>query len=123
MTEWQTAVTFIAYCVLMLGIGVYFYFKSSNIEDYLLGGRGMVTGTVVLVLWKQTGLGENMYEIAPGFAANCFVIFLVNAFVGQAVALGILRDNVSKPGVRTKGSRCYDASGAGIFASNTSTKV
>lgn len=44
---------------------------------------GMVTGTVVLVLWKQTGLGENMYEIAPGFAANCFVIFLVNAFVGQ----------------------------------------
>ncbi len=24
-----------------MGIGVYFYFKSSNIEDYLLGGRGM----------------------------------------------------------------------------------
>jgi len=32
---------------------------------------GMVTGTVVLVLWKQVGLGDTMYEIIPGFAANC----------------------------------------------------
>ncbi len=44
---------------------------------------GMVTGTVVLVLWKQIGLGDTMYEIVPGFAANCVTIMLVNYFVGQ----------------------------------------
>ena len=44
---------------------------------------GMVTGTVVLVLWKQIGLSEIMYEIVPGFAANCLTIFLVNLIIGQ----------------------------------------
>jgi len=44
---------------------------------------GMVTGTVVLVLWKQVDLSGTMYEIVPGFAANCLTIFLVNLFIGQ----------------------------------------
>lgn len=44
---------------------------------------GMVTGTVVLVLWKQVGLSDTMYEIVPGFIANCLTIFLVNLFIGQ----------------------------------------
>lgn len=44
---------------------------------------GMVTGTVVLVLWKQVGLSGTMYEIVPGFIANCLTIFLINIFVAQ----------------------------------------
>ena len=44
---------------------------------------GMVMGTVVLVVWKQVGLGEYMYEIVPGFIANCLTIFLVNIVAGQ----------------------------------------
>jgi len=44
---------------------------------------GMVTGTVVLVLWKQVSLSSYMYEMAPGFAANCLTICLVNMIVGQ----------------------------------------
>ena len=44
---------------------------------------GMVTGTVVLVLWKQIGLGETMYEIVPGFIANCLMISLFNFFLSQ----------------------------------------
>ena len=44
---------------------------------------GMVTGTVVLVLWKQVGLSGTMYEIVPGFIANCLTILLVNLFIGQ----------------------------------------
>ena len=44
---------------------------------------GMVTGTVVLVLWKQIGLGGTMYEIVPGFAANCLTILLINLFIEQ----------------------------------------
>ena len=44
---------------------------------------GMVTGTVVLVLWKQTGLSDKMYEIVPGFITNCLTIFLFNIFITQ----------------------------------------
>lgn len=44
---------------------------------------GMVTGTVVLVVWKQVGLSSHLYEIVPGFIANCLTIFLVNMLVGQ----------------------------------------
>ena len=44
---------------------------------------GMVTGTVVLVLWKQIGLGDSMYEIVPGFIANCLMIISINAIIGQ----------------------------------------
>lgn len=39
---------------------------------------GMITGTVVLVLWKNVGLGSVMYEIVPGFIANFIAIFLLN---------------------------------------------
>jgi sodium/proline symporter len=28
-------------------------------------------------------MGEKMYEIIPGFAANCLTIFLLNLFIGQ----------------------------------------
>ncbi|MHC4293733.1 MAG: sodium/proline symporter, partial [Planctomycetota bacterium] len=44
---------------------------------------GMVVGTVVLLLWKELGLGVHMYEIVPGFAANCLTVFLVNSVYGQ----------------------------------------
>ncbi len=44
---------------------------------------GMVAGTVVLVLWKQIGPSDTMYEIVPGFAANCLTILLVNLFIEQ----------------------------------------
>jgi sodium/proline symporter len=44
---------------------------------------GMVSGTVVLVVWKQAGLGKYMYEIVPGFLCNCLMILLVNLFIRQ----------------------------------------
>ncbi|MFQ6036538.1 MAG: sodium:proline symporter, partial [Sedimentisphaerales bacterium] len=44
---------------------------------------GMVTGTVVLIVWKQVGLSSHLYEIVPGFVANCITIFVVNRIIGQ----------------------------------------
>ncbi|MEJ2703678.1 MAG: sodium/proline symporter PutP [Sedimentisphaerales bacterium] len=44
---------------------------------------GMVVGTMVLIVWKLAGLGDTLYEILPGFAANAFTIFLVNRFAEQ----------------------------------------
>jgi sodium/proline symporter len=43
----------------------------------------MATGTVVLVLWKQAGLTDSMYEIVPGFIANSLTIFMINLFIPQ----------------------------------------
>lgn len=45
---------------------------------------GMVVGTVVLVVWKQMGLGDRLYEIVPGFAANGAVIAITNRFIRQS---------------------------------------
>lgn len=44
---------------------------------------GMITGTVVLVAWKQLKLDAVMYEIVPGFIANACVIMLINYIIPQ----------------------------------------
>jgi len=44
---------------------------------------GMVVGTVVLVVWKQVGLGESMYEIVPGFVASFMTILVTNRIIRQ----------------------------------------
>ncbi|WP_320170088.1 sodium/proline symporter PutP [Maridesulfovibrio sp.] len=44
---------------------------------------GMVVGTLVLIFWKDAGLGAEMYEIVPGFAANFLTIFVVNMVCPQ----------------------------------------
>jgi sodium/proline symporter len=44
---------------------------------------GMLAGTGVLVVWRQVGLHNSLYEIVPGFAANALVILVVNRIVGQ----------------------------------------
>lgn len=44
---------------------------------------GMLVGTLVLIVWKQTGLGSMMYEIVPGFVANLVTILLVNLVIPQ----------------------------------------
>ena len=44
---------------------------------------GMVVGTLVLVFWKDAGLGATMYEIVPGFVANMLTIMAVNMIAPQ----------------------------------------
>ncbi|MFC1669828.1 sodium/proline symporter PutP [Spirochaetota bacterium] len=44
---------------------------------------GMITGTVVLITWKQFGMSKYMYEIVPGFLSNIIVIIIMNNFIRQ----------------------------------------
>ena len=44
---------------------------------------GMIAGTVVLVVWKQVGLGSTLYEIVPGFIANVVTMATVDLFVTE----------------------------------------
>jgi len=46
----------------------------------LMALPGMVSGAITLLAWKYAGLGERLYEIVPGFATNCLVIWAVNGF-------------------------------------------
>ena len=41
---------------------------------------GMVTGTLVLIIWERLGYNAYMYEIVPGFIANALTIWFVNFF-------------------------------------------
>ena len=44
---------------------------------------GMLTGTVVMLVWYFLGWNKYMYEILPGFIANFAVIMIINAFLPQ----------------------------------------
>ena len=41
---------------------------------------GMITGTLVLIIWERLGYNAYMYEIVPGFIANALTIWIVNHF-------------------------------------------
>ncbi len=61
-------VSFAAYIIMMVGIGIYFYFKTKNLSDYVLGGRGLGPGVTALSAgasdmsgWLLLGLPGAMY--------------------------------------------------------------
>lgn len=39
---------------------------------------GLVTGAIVTIVWRQTGLGDDLYELIPGFASNLVVAVAVS---------------------------------------------
>ncbi len=78
----EIAIVFIAYAILMLFIGFYFYKKNKNSEDYFLGGRSV--GPVVSALsasasdmssWLLMGLPGALY---------------VNGFIDSYIAIGLI---------------------------------
>lgn len=44
---------------------------------------GMLLGTIALIYWKESGLGNILYEIVPGFLVNVTVIMIVNKIYTQ----------------------------------------
>ncbi|MDH4945048.1 sodium/proline symporter PutP [Sulfurimonas sp. C5] len=61
--------SFILYMLVMLGIGFYFYFKTDDLSDYVLGGRGLGPGVTALSAgasdmsgWLLLGLPGMMYS-------------------------------------------------------------
>ncbi|MDY6933324.1 MAG: sodium/proline symporter PutP [Spirochaetota bacterium] len=54
------------------------YALFSKRTTWLSALSGMIIGTITLILWKEIGLGEKLYEIVPGFFANALTIYLIN---------------------------------------------
>lgn len=67
--ELPLLMSFIFYMLIMLGIGFYFYFKTDDLSDYVLGGRGLGPGVTALSAgasdmsgWLLLGLPGLMYS-------------------------------------------------------------
>ncbi len=77
-------ISFVLYMVVMVAIGLYFYFKTSSLSDYVLGGRKLGPGVTALSAgasdmsgWLLLGLPGMMYS--DGLAGTWIIFGL---FVG-----------------------------------------
>ena len=84
MTE--TYITFALYLVFMIGIGVYFFFKSKNISDYLLGGRGV--GSWVTALSAQAS--DMSGWLLMGLPGAIYLAGLCEAWIAIGLGIGTL---------------------------------
>ncbi|MEA4853948.1 MAG: sodium/proline symporter PutP [Christensenella sp.] len=91
--DWGVVISFIGYFVFVLLIGFYFYKRSSNISDYVLGGRGLNPAVAALSAqasdmsgWLLMGLPGALYLsgmsevwIGVGLAVGAYCSWLVVA--------------------------------------------
>ncbi|MDA3946032.1 MAG: sodium/proline symporter PutP [Helicobacteraceae bacterium] len=80
--ELPVLISFLIYMLVMIGIGVYFYLKTDNLSDYVLGGRGLGPGVTALSAgasdmsgWLLLGLPGMMYS---------------DGIVGSWIAVGLI---------------------------------
>lgn len=80
-------ISFVAYMLVMVGIGIYFYFKTDDLSDFVLGGRSLGPGVTALSAgasdmsgWLLLGLPGMMYSqgivgswIAVGLIIGAYV--------------------------------------------------
>ncbi len=85
--SWAILASFILYLGFMLGIGIYYYKKTSNLSDYVLGGRGLGSWVTAISAqasdmsgWLLMGLpgaayltGMESIWIAVGLAVGTFL--------------------------------------------------
>lgn len=55
----------------------------SRRTTWLAVSLGMAVGAASVVLWRWVGLGSYLYEIVPGFFANCLTVLVVDWFYPQ----------------------------------------
>jgi sodium/proline symporter len=80
--EMPVLISFMLYMLVMIGIGVYFYFKTNNLGDYVLGGRGLGPNVTALSAgasdmsgWLLLGLPGMMY--ADGIVGSWIAVGLI----------------------------------------------
>ncbi len=85
--ETPVFISFAAYMTVMIGIGIYFYFKTDDLSDFVLGGRSLGPGVTALSAgasdmsgWLLLGLPGMMYSeglvgswIAVGLIAGAYI--------------------------------------------------
>ncbi len=82
--EQPIAITFVLYLIFLLGVGLYFWRKNQNIEDYLLGGRGM--GAWVTALSAQAS--DMSGWLLMGLPGAIYLSGLVEAWIAVGLFVG-----------------------------------
>ena len=80
----QVLAAFIIYFALVLGVGFYFYKRSSNMEDYILGGRSM--NPYVTALSAQAS--DMSSWLLMGLPGAVLLFGLGEAWIGIGLAIG-----------------------------------
>ena len=80
----ETYVTFALYLIFMIAVGVYFFFKSKSVTDYLLGGRGV--GSWVTALSAQAS--DMSGWLLMGLPGAIYLAGFGEAWVAVGLALG-----------------------------------
>jgi sodium/proline symporter len=95
---------FVVYLFIMMSIGIYFYFKTNDLSDYILGGRSLSPGVAALSAgasdmsgWLLLGLPGALY--ASGMNSIWIAIGLtIGAFLNWQFVAGRLRIYTEKAG-------------------------
>src|SRR5699024_12664232 len=95
-----TLLTFVVYLIGMLAIGIAMYYRTSDLSDYVLGGRSLGPGVAALSAgasdmsgWLLLGLPGAVY--ASGFSEACVGVGLViGAYLDRI--RGEVRNRVSR---------------------------
>ncbi len=82
----STYVTFVLYLVLLIGIGLFFSRRNHNLEDYLLGGRGM--GSWVTALSAQAS--DMSSWLLMGLPGALFMSGLGQSWIAIGLGVGTL---------------------------------
>lgn len=80
--ELPVIISFSIYMLFMIAIGVYFYFKTNDLSDYVLGGRGLGPGVTALSAGASDMSGWLLLGL-PGMIYS-------DGIVGGWIALGLI---------------------------------
>ncbi len=80
--ELPVIISFCIYMLFMIAIGVYFYFKTEDLSDYVLGGRGLGPGVTALSAGASDMSGWLLLGL-PG-------MIYVEGIVGSWIAVGLI---------------------------------
>ncbi|MCO4844713.1 MAG: sodium/proline symporter PutP [Sulfurovum sp.] len=82
--EIPVLISFSLYMVLMVGIGFYFYFKTDNLCDYVLGGRGLGPGVTAL----SAGASDMSGWLLLGLPGMMYAQGIVGAWIAVGLLIG-----------------------------------
>ncbi len=82
--DWGIVLSFVGYFIIVLLIGMYFYKKTANLSDYVLGGRGL--NTYVAALSAQAS--DMSGWLLMGLPGALYLAGMSEAWIGIGLAVG-----------------------------------